>query len=138
MSDYLIDKAIVKKALENLDRAPVLCVDRSPRYSLRIKDSTKVLIDSYGFITDIGKEIPSWNAIDTGVFLLNDRIFQIIEPVQMKRRIAPLTLNYCAKQMIAADNPLWACDVSGNLWLDIDTPEDMALAEKLFGGFLSA
>jgi choline kinase len=138
MSDHLIDKAIVKKALENLSRAPLLCVDRKPCYPSKIKDSTKVLVDSNGFITDIGKEIPSWNAIDTGVFVLNGKIFQTIELMEKKKAVTPLTLNHCVRQMIAAGNSLWACDVSGNLWLDIDTMEDLVLAEQLFGGLLSA
>jgi choline kinase len=137
MSDHLIDKTIIEKALENPHRAPLLCVDRKPRYFFKIEDSTKVLVDSTGFITDIGKGIPSWNAIDTGVFLLNGKIFQIIERLETEKAFSPLTLNHCMKRMIAAGNPLWACDVSGNLWLDIDTMEDLIFAEQLFGGFLS-
>jgi choline kinase len=137
MSDHLIDKAIIQKALENSDRAPLLCVDRKPHYSFKIEDSTKVLVNSKGFIVDIGKEIPSWNAIDTGVFLLNGKIFQIIEQLETEKAPFPLTLNRCLKRMIAAGMPLWACDVSGNLWLDIDTVEDLIFAERLLGGFLS-
>jgi len=134
MSDHLLDKTMVEKALENLDRAPLLCVDRKPAYSFKIEDSTKVLVGSDGFIRDIGKEIPSWNAIDTGVFLLDDKIFEIIELVKTEKAITPLTLNDCMKRMIADGNPLWACDVSGSLWLDIDTLEDLILAEQLLGG----
>jgi choline kinase len=134
MSDHLLDKTIVEKALENLDHAPLLCVDRKPTYSFKIEDPTKVLVDSDGFIRDIGKEIPSWNAIDTGVFLLDDKIFEIIELVQTEKAITPLTLNDCMKRMITNGNPLWACDVSGSLWLDIDTLEDLILAEQLLGG----
>jgi choline kinase len=134
MSDHLIDEAMVKKALENLDRAPLLCVDRKPTYPIRVEDSTKVLVDSDGFIRDIGKEIPSWNAIDTGVFLLNDKIFEVIEQIEAEGTVTPLTLNHCMRQMIANGNPLWACDVSGSLWLDVDTLEDLILAERLFGG----
>jgi len=138
MSDHLIEKTIIEKALENLDRAPLLCVDRKPHYPFKIEDSTKVLVDSNGFIKDIGKKISSWNAIDTGVFVLNGKIFQIIEQMELQKTFSPLTLNHCVKQMIAAGSPLWACDVSDNLWLDIDTMEDLILAERLLGGFLSA
>jgi len=138
MSDHLIDKAIIKKALENIDHAPLLCVDRKPTHPSKIEDSTKVLVNSNGFIKDIGKKIPSWNAIDTGVFILNSKIFPIIERMEQQKTFSPLTLNQCVKKMIANGNPLWACDVSGNLWLDIDTMEDLILAERLLGGLSSA
>jgi len=134
MADHLIDKAMVKKALKSLERTPLLCVDRRFRYPSKIKDSTKVLVDSNGFIKDIGKDIPSWNAIDTGIFLLDNKIFQIIEQMETKK-IFPLTVSQCIKQMITAGVSLWACDVSDSLWLDIDTPQDLTLAERLLGGF---
>lgn len=134
MADHLIDRSIVEKALENVHHAPLLCVDWKPRYSPQIKDATKVLVDEGNFIRDIGKDIPLWNAVDTGVFLLNGRIFQIIED-EMRNAVSPLTLSRCLRRMISAGLSLWACDVSGCLWLDIDTFEDLMFAERVFGGF---
>jgi NDP-sugar pyrophosphorylase family protein len=71
------------------------------------------------------------------VFLLNGKIFEVIEQLETEEAFFPLTLSHCLKRMIAAGESLWACDVSGNLWLDIDTMEDLIFAERLLGGFLS-
>lgn len=131
MADHLIDEDIVKTALENIDKAPLLCVDYKP-YMSQIEEATKVLVDSNGYVKDIGKNIVSWNAIDTGIFLLDNQIFKIISHME-HRAPPPLTLSKCVKKMIRNGNRLWACDVSGSFWFDIDTIEDIVLAEQLLG-----
>jgi len=131
MADHLIDTAIIGKALMNSNNAPLLCVDKTPYYPPQTNDATKVLVNPESFIRDIGKDISLWNGIDTGVFLLNSKIFQIIETVAINSSHSPLTLSRCLKQMISEGNPLWACDVSGSFWLDIDTLGDLLFAEKL-------
>lgn len=138
MADHLIDSAIIRKALINSDQAPLLCVDKTPCYPSQVDDATKVLMNSESFIKDIGKNISFWNAIDTGVFILNSKIFQIIENTEISCATFPLTLSRCLKQMISKGNPLWACDVSGCFWLDIDTPGDLLFAEQLLMGYSSA
>ena len=137
MSDHIVHKAIVEAALKNLCNAPLLCVDREPRYPPQIKDATKVLVNSENFIVDIGKNLSSWNAIDTGVFLLNEKIFQAID-YEVEKEVYPLELNRCVKRMISTGTQLWACDVSGYFWLDIDTQADLTFAEKVFKGVLDA
>ncbi|MCD6530029.1 nucleotidyltransferase family protein [Candidatus Bathyarchaeota archaeon] len=137
MADHLVHRSIVEAALRDINRAPLLCVDREPRYPPQIKDATKVLVNPENFIVDIGKALPSWNAVDTGVFLLNEKIFQAID-YEAERENYPLELSGCIKRMISAGTPLWACDVSGSLWLDIDTRADLEFAEKLFKGVLDA
>ncbi len=132
MADHLLEEKIIKKALENVNLKPLLCVDYKPRYPPQINDATKVLVDLNGFIADIGKNIPVWNGVDTGVFLLDDNIFKIIE--QMETKGASLTVTQCVKQLISDDKPLWACDVSNLLWFDIDTQEDITFVESFLGG----
>ena len=134
MADHIVEEKIVKKALENINRKPLLCVDHKPRHPPLINDATKVLVDPNGFIADIGKHIPVWNSVDTGVFLLDGTIFQIIE--QMEKKVSPLTITKCIKQLILDGKPLWACDVSNLLWFDIDTPEDVAFVESFLRGVL--
>ncbi len=132
MSDHILDTRIIRRALKNLERKPLLCVDRKLSNPSRVVEATKVLVNSKGFIVDIGKEIPVWNAIDTGVFVFNDEIFDVIERMDRAGE-HPLTLSRCVKRMAEEGNPLWACDVSGFFWLDIDTPEDVAFAESALG-----
>ncbi len=130
MADHLIDAEIVRRALKNVERRPLLCVDYKPRYPPQIKDATKVFVDSDGYIRNIGKNIPFYNGVDTGVFLLNTTIFNVVRDVE--GQAYPFTLSRCMRRLIE-DQPLWACDVSGLFWLDIDTLEDLAFACEAMG-----
>ena len=128
MADHLIDSKIVRKALEEIENAPLLCTDASPKYFSQLKDATRVLVNRDGFIENIGKNIAEWNALDTGVFILNGEIFRVIEGIKDK---CSLTLARCVKSMIQSGVPLWSCDVSGFFWLDVDVPKDIDLADKI-------
>lgn len=129
MADHLVSEEIITNALRNVSHAPLLCVDQSVHDSKKLEEATKVLVDADGYIRDIGKNLPVWNAVDTGVFLLNQRIFPVID--QMSSTCSSLTISQCLKQMIKKGFSLWACNVSGNFWMDIDTFEDVALAEQI-------
>jgi choline kinase len=129
MSDHLIDVSIVRKALQNIEHKPLLCVDRRPRYLPQVEDATRVLVNSKGYITKIGKDITPWNGVDTGVFLLDSSIFEVIERIE--KRTYPVTISDCMKKLTGNDKPLWACDVSRLFWLDIDTFDDVKVAELI-------
>jgi len=129
MSDHLIDVNIVRKALQNIEHKPLLCVDRRPRYLPQIKDATRVLVTSRGYITKIGKDITPWNGVDTGVFLLDSSIFEVIE--RAEKPTYPVTISDCIKKLTRDGKPLWACDVSKLFWLDIDTFDDVKIAELI-------
>jgi len=132
MSDHLIDVNIVNKALQNIEHKPLLCVDREPRYPLQIKDATRVLVNSEGYIVNIGKEITCWNGVDTGVFLLDNNVFEMMEQTEKSSYFD--TISNCIRGMIANGKPLWACDVSRLFWLDIDTVDDLKNAEVILQG----
>lgn len=127
MADHLMDQHIVERALKNIDRLPLLCVDQKPLNFFQLKDATKVFVGSDGYIEDIGKTIPKWNGLDTGLFLLDNTIFNIIH--RMIKTTNSLILSQCIRQMIKSHR-LWACDVSGLFWLDVDTREDLVLARE--------
>lgn len=127
MSDHLIDASIAEKALQSFEHRPLLCVDRQPRFPPQVKDATKVLMGEDGYIKDIGKSICRWNAVDTGVFLLTNAVFEVIKG--MEERTGPLTLSRCIKRLIEIRH-MWACDVSGFFWLDIDTCEDLDFVRR--------
>jgi len=132
MSDHLIDVNIVNKALRNVDHKPLLCVDRQPHDSHQIKDATKVLVNSEGYIINIGKDIAHWNGVDTGVFLLDNNIFE--EIVEVEKLSHFVSISDCIKGMITNGKPLWACDVSRLFWLDIDTIDDLERAKLILRG----
>ena len=127
MADHLVDSEIIGKALQNIENKPLLCIDYSPKYPPQLKDATRVLINTEGYVRDIGKELTEWNGVDTGVFILDKRIFEAIEKVKEKTRAS---LSKCIKRMISDGVRLWACNVSELFWLDIDLPEDLEFAKK--------
>ncbi|KON30328.1 hypothetical protein AC482_04170, partial [miscellaneous Crenarchaeota group-15 archaeon DG-45] len=124
MSDHIFERKIVESAIDRYTGEPLLCVDEKPTYAVDIDDATKVLVNEDGYIEDIGKAIPVWTAIDTGVFHLNTDLFRIV------RGGAPAVVSDCIK-ILAERSRLMACDVSGSMWFDVDTMEDLELAERV-------
>ncbi len=132
MGDHLFSETIIKRAMENIDRQPLLCVDKNPHYPPQIKDATKVLIDQKGYIIDIGKNIPRWNAVDTGLFILDDTIFEVI--YQLEKQKPNLTITDCIKYLSLNVKPVWGCDITNHFWFDIDTQQDIKFVESFLRG----
>jgi len=126
MSDHIHERSIIEKILNDFQGEPLLCVDKNPKYISDIQEATKVSICEKGYVKDIGKNIRNWDAVDTGLFLLDNRIFRAIKAVSEK----PLTLSRCVKKMIG-EASLKACEATGRLWLDVDTWEDLAHARTV-------
>ena len=129
MGDHYFEKAIIERAIENSSRQPLLCIDKNPRYLPQIKDATKVLVDQYGHVVDIGKNVPVWNAVDVGLFLLDSVIFKVV--CSLERQKPSLDVAECIRHLSLNVKPVWGCDVSGHLWFDIDTPRDVEFVENM-------
>lgn len=120
MSDHLFSLSFIKKAIVGKG----LAVDSDPAY-IDINDATKVFVDLHGSIQKIGKEINNYNFIDTGFFILNKSIFKhtdYVEKINKKFGISD----------IVREANIQAIDITNNLWIDIDTKEDLFIAHKLF------
>jgi choline kinase len=130
MSDHLYEDSVIKKILNEFDGEPLISVDREPRYLLDVGEATKVKICERGYVRDIGKEIPIWNAVDMGLFILDKGLFEVIRGVEA----LSLSLSHCLKRWIDSA-PLKACDSTGRFWLDIDTLEDLEYAETMMEGW---
>uniref|UniRef100_A0A7J2U0J6 Nucleotidyl transferase domain-containing protein n=1 Tax=Ignisphaera aggregans TaxID=334771 RepID=A0A7J2U0J6_9CREN len=82
-----------------------------------------------------GKDIPPYSGIDTGLFYIPKTLFSYIEKVVAEKgRKATLSdlINVLAKE-----NLVGHVDVSGHLWQDIDTLEDVERARKLYWRILA-
>lgn len=131
MADHLALPDLYERALEkeNIGVDLGLVVDYNPSILLQLNDATKVLVNEQGGILEIGKDIKRWNCVDTGVFLVSREFSSAVRSVI--RRSGDCTMTEGVRYMIEADMDVQAWDSNGAFWLDIDTPSDLEIAERV-------
>ena len=122
MCDHIFDPGIPKSLINTKSqKALVLAIERVA------EEDTKVL-ERKGAILDIGKKINRSNfAIDTGFFLCSPKIFEYANEAAQQ---GAKELADCAR-VAARNGDTQVVDVSGHLWADIDTKQDLARAKRL-------
>ena len=128
MSDHLwspwLLEAVASYPVTN--RESVLGVDYRIDACFDLDDATKVKVRG-DRIERIGKELEEYNALDTGVFLITEALIEALdaangpEGCSLSQGVAGL----------AADGRMKAADVGEATWIDVDTPEALAEAERL-------
>jgi NDP-sugar pyrophosphorylase family protein len=63
--------------------------------------------------------------------------FKIMKQRESEKAITSLNPNHSTRQMIASGNSLRKYYAFSNPWFDMDTSEDLILAEQFLGGSLS-
>ncbi len=127
MADHLFDPEILKKLLLDPPGSGEVClaIDFDTDGVFDSDDATKVSC-SNSRLAAIGKELDEWDGIDTGVFLCTPALF----PTLGKAQDAGLySLSDGIAELVSRDL-VRAVDVTGCHWLDIDTPEALAEAER--------
>jgi choline kinase len=132
MADHMVSPSFLRQFLEAKELTDALAVDFAPS-TRQVEEATKVLVNREGLVTQIGKDIPRWNGIDAGVFLLGPVIFDTIAELLMKDE-AQCELSQAVAQLIARGYPLQARDISGCFWQDVDSPEDLELVTDRLTG----
>ncbi len=132
MCDHLLDPAMAEEMLRKpLPSGAVrLAVDRNLAAIFDPADATKVRLEEREgelFIRAIGKDIPQWQAVDTGLFLCTDGMMHALRRAREDGDEMSLS---AAMRRLATENGALAADVSGARWLDVDTPEALAEAER--------
>lgn len=128
MADHMVSPLLIRRLLTSRPVAETLCVDYAPPAYIVVEEATRVWVDRYGRVRAIGKHIPRWNAIDTGVFWLTETVFHAVEAVRAAGERRPRIIDVM-RWLINHGSGLWACDVTGAFWLDVDTPSDLRQAE---------
>lgn len=133
----MADHVFAHPVLRQLDRAEGaardtlrLLVDFHP-VKLDEADATKVRV-SGGLITAIGKDVYPYDAVDTGCFRLDQRVFEALHHVA---RSEPPSVTLGMRRLLA-QGLLSAVALTGVRWTDVDTPEDYATAELLLSAQL--
>lgn len=136
MGDHVFDESILRQLVrEPLQEGEVILaadfgVDRNQLVDLN--DVTKVLADDHRLI-EIGKDIGTHNAYDTGIFLCSPAIFTAAEE-SIRAGDASVT---GAIRRLARKRDAKVIDVQGRYWVDVDTPRDLKRAEALLYESLS-
>ncbi|MAO56016.1 MAG: hypothetical protein CMM61_09980 [Rhodospirillaceae bacterium] len=133
MCDHLYDAGLPLTLAGNAPAAGgmVLAVDRDKSEIFDMDDVMKVRLNDAA-ITEISKELDQWDAADTGVMYCTDGLFDGL------RRAAAEGRHGLADGLreLAKEGRATVCDVTGNWWLDVDTPEALAIAESRLRGAL--
>jgi 1L-myo-inositol 1-phosphate cytidylyltransferase len=131
MSDHLFDPEIVRRLIAGPRLGVTLAVDyQLTGPLLDIDDATKVAVAADGRIARIGKAIEDYNAIDTGLFLATPELAEAIRAAIAAGGGGSLSEGM---QLLADTGRAMTVDAGSARWIDVDSPEMLALAEKLAG-----
>ncbi|MCZ6816194.1 MAG: NTP transferase domain-containing protein [Planctomycetota bacterium] len=127
MSDHLITPSLIKKILRSRPREDGIClaVDRDKTGVFDVDDVTKVVL-SDNRVVRIGKSLEQWDAADTGVFFCTRALFEALRQARTQERHS-LTDGVSE---LATAGQVKAVDVSGESWIDVDTPKAFREARR--------
>jgi len=130
MVDHLFVPAMIERVIATPPEsgAIALAVDRDHKAVFDLEDLTKVELEN-GQVARIGKQLARWNAGDTGLFHCTEALFQ---GLRRARERGGYSLSDGVRECIA-DGGCRAIDVTGHPWIDVDTPEAFAEAERRIG-----
>jgi choline kinase len=128
MSDHLWSPRLLKSVMSYpvAEQESVLGVDCRIDACFDLDDATKVQVRG-DRIVRIGKELDDYNALDTGLFLITPALIAALDAVNGPEGCS-LSQGVAA---LAAEGRMRAADVGDATWIDVDTPETHAEAERL-------
>lgn len=129
MCDHIIDpKSYRKMASCSLGKAAVMLgIDTNLQNPyVDLDDVTKVKIHKESIVA-IGKELIDYNAFDTGLFLATH---DLLDAIAKSSQAGNCTISGGVSQL-AAKEQAHIYDITGSLWIDVDSPELFDKAERL-------
>ncbi len=128
MADHNYDHRILNELLKTKigkDEC-ILCVDKNPGDHLNIDDATKVKTVDHR-IEKIGKDLTDYNCIDTGIFICNPVIFDVLEE-SISQGDEGLSGGI---KILAQRHKMRYMELGDNFWIDVDDKTDRRNAELL-------
>ncbi|MDD8020895.1 MAG: NTP transferase domain-containing protein [Acidobacteriota bacterium] len=129
MSDHIFDPAILARliGLPVEEGGLILAVDyRTNNHPfVDLADVTKVEINGER-IVDIGKELASYNAFDTGIFYGTRALFEALEKSQ--KTASDFTLS-AGVRVLAVQARARVMDIEDRFWIDVDDEKALRQAE---------
>jgi len=129
MSDHIFEPRTARALLREsiADDEVILAVDSKIDRVFDLDDATKVRCEGNRII-EIGKDLPRYNALDTGMFLSSPALFTRLESAT-KNGDCSLS---DGMRKLAQDGKLRAFDIGDGHWQDVDSPQALAHAEEIF------
>lgn len=130
MSDHLWSPGVLSAVASYpvTEHESVLGVDYRIDECFDIDDATKVVVAD-DRIVEIAKTLEHYNAIDTGMFLVTKALIDALDSVNGPEGCSLSE----GVAILAADGRMKGADVGESIWIDVDTPEAHAEAERLLG-----
>jgi 1L-myo-inositol 1-phosphate cytidylyltransferase len=129
MADHIFEPKTARMLLQQTlrDDEVILGVDYNIDRIFDLEDATKVKIQGDN-ITDIGKDLVSYDALDTGMFLCGPSSFERLESAKNNGNCSLSD----GMRRLCQERKLKAFDVGDGRWQDVDTPEAFAYTESIF------
>jgi choline kinase len=126
MGDHLFESSIVTALLRDADFSQLnLAIDKKIGSIFDLDDAMKVRTEGNRLVA-IGKTLENYNAIDTGIFICPETIFEYLRRV-LKNDDCSLADGV---RLMAEEGNALAIDIADAWWQDVDTPEMLARAER--------
>ena len=129
MSDHIFEPRTAKALLQEplADDEVILAVDSKIDSVFDLDDATKVQRRG-NYIVEIGKNLSTFDALDTGMFLCSPALFEQLESA---RKNGDCSLSDGMRKL-AQDWNLRAFDIGDGHWQDVDSPQALAHSENTF------
>jgi 1L-myo-inositol 1-phosphate cytidylyltransferase len=126
MGDHLFEASILDRLLAQADLSRLnLAVDRKIDSIFDLEDAMKVQTKD-GFVSAIGKNLSGYDAIDTGIFLCPETIFDYLGRARHEGDCSLAD----GVRLMAEDGNVRVIDIGDAWWQDVDTPAMLARAEQ--------
>lgn len=132
MADHVLSAALVRGLMRAFSGDPTNCyvaADASLRDPLFTLEATKLALadDGSGRVTAIGKSLPRWQTLDAGAFALTPAVWPAAAAVPADCELSVIMAELARRRL------LYAGDVTGASWYDIDTEDDLVAAATMLG-----
>lgn len=131
MADHLLSAPILQKLIATYDGGPasLVAIDSSRWPEYYVDEATRVrLHPETDIVAEIGKQLPTWDGLDTGAFLLAPAVWEAVDRAPEDCELSTIF------SLLTSTGRLRAVDVSGASWYDVDTADDLDAANVMLAG----
>ena len=132
MADHVLSAALLRRLTRSFAAERSRCyvaADAARRDATFTAEATKLRLATGGSrrVTAIGKTMSQWDTLDAGAFVLTPDVWAAADASPEDCELSVIMSELARRQQ------LYAADVTGASWYDIDTEDDLAAAAVMLG-----